>query len=83
MRWTVFLGAALVVASLDLGARDGAELRGQLTANETERNEGYFSVAQDTALMVRPGSPLHQWLKDHAGQTIRIVIEPAASDAAR
>ena len=79
MRWTVFVGAGLLVATLGLGAQGGVELRGQLTANETERNEGYFSVAQDTAVMVRPGSPLHQWLKDHSGQTVRIVIEPAGT----
>jgi len=28
-------------------------------------------------LMVRPGSPEHQWLKAHAGQTVRLIVEPA------
>jgi hypothetical protein len=32
----------------------------------------------NTVLMVRPGSPEHQWLKSHAGQQVRIVVEPAA-----
>ena len=77
MKRSLYLLAALLVGSLGVAAQDGAELRGLLNANETERNEGYFSVAQDTAIMVRPGSPMHQWLKDHAGQTVRIVIEPA------
>ncbi len=80
MRLILFVAAATLVATLGLGAQDGVELRGQLSANETERNEGYFAVAQDTALMVRPGSPLHQWLKEHAGQTVRIAIEPGTTD---
>jgi hypothetical protein len=80
MRRTLFVVAATLVATLGLGAQNGAELRGQLTANETERNEGYFSVAQDTALMVRPGSPLHQWLKEHTGRTVKITIEPGTTD---
>jgi hypothetical protein len=77
MKSVLYLAAGMLVATLGLAAQDGAELRGLLNANETERNEGYFSVAQDTAIMVRPGSPLHQWLKDHSGQTVRVVIEPA------
>jgi hypothetical protein len=80
MRRTLFVVAATLVATLGLGAQNGAELRGQLTANETERNEGYFSVAQDTALMVRTGSPLHQWLKEHTGRTVKITIEPGTTD---
>ena len=80
MRLILFVAATTLVATLGIGAQDGVELRGQLSANETERNEGYFSVAQDTALMVRPGSPLHQWLKDHSGQTVKITIEPATTD---
>ena len=80
MRWILFVAAATLAATLGLGAQNGAELRGQLSANETERNEGYFSVAQDTAIMVRPGSPLHQWLKAHTGQTVKITIEPATTE---
>jgi len=80
MRLILFVAAATLVATLGIGAQDGVEVRGQLSANETERNEGYFSVAQDTALMVRPGSPLHQWLKDHTGQTVKITIEPGTTD---
>ena len=80
MRLILFVAAATVVATLGIGAQNGAEIRGQLSANETERNEGYFSVAQDTAVMVRPGSPMHQWLKDHTGRTVKITIEPATTE---
>ena len=78
-RWLLILVAVLAVAALGAHAQGGIELRGQLTANDTERQEGYFAIAEDTVLMVRPGSALHQWLKAHAGQTVRIVVEPAST----
>lgn len=76
-QWLLYVIAVLVLASFGLRAQGGIELRGNLNANDTEREEGYFAVAQDTVLMVRPGSELHRWLKEHAGQTVRIVVEPA------
>jgi hypothetical protein len=78
-RWFLYLVVALVVAVFGIGtnANNGIEVRGNLSANDTEREEGYFAVAQDTVLMVRPGSPAHQWLKANSGRVVRIVIEPA------
>jgi hypothetical protein len=70
---------ALLAMTLVMQANGGIELRGHLNANETEMQEGYFAVAQDTVLMVRPGSDLHRWLKQHHGQTVRIVVEPATT----
>ena len=78
-RLVVVLVVAIVMMALGLRAQSGIELRGNLTANDTEMQEGYFAVAQDTVLMVRPGSQLHNWLKQHSGQTVRIVVEPAAT----
>ena len=78
-RWLLYLMVAVVIATLGVKANGGIEVRGTLSANDTELKEGYFAVAQDTVLMVRPGSALHQWLKEHTGQTVRINIEPAAT----
>ena len=78
-RLVVVLVVAIVMMALGLRAQSGIEFRGNLTANDTEMQEGYFAVAQDTVLMVRPGSQLHNWLKQHSGQTVRIVVEPAAT----
>jgi hypothetical protein len=78
-RVILVLIAAFVLLGLSLRAQGGIELRGNLSANETEMQEGYFALAQDTVLMVRPGSQLHTWLKQHSGQTVRIVVEPAAT----
>ena len=79
MRRLVLILFAILVMTFAVRANGGIELRGHLSANETEIQEGYFAVAQDTVLMVRPGSPLHQWLKDHQGQTVRVVVEPATT----
>lgn len=70
---------ALLAATFGVRASGGFEVRGHLSANETELQEGYFAVAQDTVLMVRPGSELHRWLKAHAGQPVRVLVEPAPS----
>lgn len=80
MRGFLIVAAVVVMASLGVWAQGGIELRGNLSANDTERTEGYFAVAQDTVLMVRPGSDLHRWLSEHTGQTVRIVVEPAATN---
>ena len=78
-RLVMIFFAVVVLMTLGVRANGGFELRGQLSANETEMQEGYFAVAQDTVLMVRPGSQMHQWLKQHSGQMVRIVVEPAAT----
>ena len=73
----ILVATILFLGSLGASAQNGLELKGNLNANDTEREEGYFALAQDTVLMVRPGSPEHQWLKAHAGESVRLVVEPA------
>lgn len=77
--FSIFLLMAAVFFLGSISAQSGLEINGNLNANDTEREEGYFALAQDTVLMVRPGSPEHQWLKAHAGQQVRIVVEPAGT----
>lgn len=77
MRRLAVVLLALLVMTFAVRANGGIELRGHLSANDAEVQEGYFAVAQDTVLMVRPGSELHEWLKRHQGQNVRIVVEPA------
>jgi hypothetical protein len=76
-RWLLFVLVVVMAATLGLQAGRGIELRGTLSANDMEKEEGYFAIAEDTMIMVRPGSEFHHWLRRHAGQTVRIVIEPA------
>jgi hypothetical protein len=79
MRRLVLVLIAILVMTFAARANGGFEFRGHLSANETEMQEGYFAVAQDTVLMVRPGSPLHEWLKQHQGRTVRVIVEPATT----
>lgn len=79
MRRLVLIVFAVLVMTFAVRANGGIEFRGHLSANETEMQEGYFAIAEDTVLMVRPGSELHQWLKQHQGQTVRVVVEPATT----
>jgi hypothetical protein len=75
--WRVFLIAiGFAAAGFAAGAHNGIELKGELSASETEMEEGYFSIEADTTLVVRPGSPMHQWLRDHAGRQVRLLVEP-------
>lgn len=74
---SIFLLMAAVFFLGSLSAQSGLAISGNLNANDTEREEGYFALAQDTVLMVRPGSPEHQWLKAHAGQQVKIVVDLA------
>jgi hypothetical protein len=77
--WRILLIAiGLASAGFVAGAHSGIELRGELSASETEAEEGYFAIAADTTLVVRPGSPMHHWLRERAGQRIRLVVEPAS-----
>ena len=66
-----------LLAVIGVAANGGFEVRGQVSANDTEVEEGYFALTQDTMLMVRPGSPLHHWLKANKGRAVRVVLEPA------
>ena len=44
----LLLAAIMFLGSLGVGAQGGLELKGHLNANDTEREEGYFALAQDT-----------------------------------
>ena len=57
----------------------GTTLTGQLTSADHEAEEGYFNIGQDATIMVKPGTELHAWLKNHVGERLRITVEPDAS----
>ena len=46
---------------------------GLVSASEHEISEGYFGIAQKTALMVVPGTPAHLHLKELVGQPIELI----------
>jgi hypothetical protein len=75
------LAVAAVCVALLAGwpatAGDQVDVTAEITAADHELEEGYFGVGQDAAIVAKPGSPLHTWLKTHVGQRVKIVIEPA------
>jgi hypothetical protein len=70
---------ALVVGALAGGvavARQASIMvQGQVSATEQESDEGYFAVGSDTMIVAKPQSKLHQWLRVHNGQQVRVTIE--------
>ena len=78
--------AWLVLAFLLLGlgrlthAGDRLEIAGFLTATDQEAADGYFSLGDDAMLVVTQPSGLQRWLKDHAGQRVRVTLEPAGPE---
>jgi hypothetical protein len=75
------LTVAAVCTALLVGwpaaAGDQVDVTAEITAADHEVEEGYFGFGQEAAIVAKPGSPLHGWLKTHVGQRVRIVIEPA------
>ena len=75
------LGGGLLIGLLLVGAGMAAEdafsARGKVTATDQEAQEGYFAIDQQTMLVVKPNSALHQYLKTKVGQRVRITVEPA------
>jgi hypothetical protein len=78
--------AWLVLAFLLLGlghythAGDRLEIAGFLTATDQEAADGYFSLGDDAMVVVTQASGLQRWLKGHAGQRVRLSLEPAGTE---
>jgi hypothetical protein len=81
-----FLLAGLFLALLLLGlgkmtrAGDQMLFSGFVNATDQEASEGYFAIGGDVMVVVKPGSGLQRWLKTHAGQPIRVTLEPASPE---
>ncbi len=53
----------------------GYRISGQVSATDSEADEGFFGVGQETAIVAKPASGAHKWLKEHTGQRIRVTLE--------
>lgn len=74
---TVGAVCAALLIGWPVAAGDSVDVTAEVSAADHELEEGYFGVGQDAAIVAKPGSPLHRWLRTHVGQRVRIVIEPA------
>ena len=66
---------ALLVAGVAL-AQQGFTLRGRVGATDQEAQEGYFAIDNQTMIVVKPGSDLHNYMRARVGQRVRVTIEP-------
>jgi hypothetical protein len=78
VRRLLLLGILLALILLGAGLRAGGdafELTAQVTSTDQEADEGYFSLGQSTMIVARQGSDLHTWLKRHAGQRVKLMLD--------
>jgi hypothetical protein len=75
---------AMIVMALVVGALAGGvavahqasiAVQGRVSATEQESDEGYFAVGTEMMVVAKPASALHQWLRAHNGQQVRVTIE--------
>ncbi len=78
-RFVAFLALmGLLLSGLALAAQQGFTLSGRVGATDQEAQEGYFAIDNQTMIVVKPGSELHNYLRARVGQRVRVTIEPQA-----
>ena len=65
----------LLLSGLAL-AQQGFTLTGRVGATDQEAQEGYFAIDNQTMIVVKPGSDLHNYMRARVGQRVRVTIEP-------
>jgi hypothetical protein len=80
MRRVLLFGAlvGLVLSGLAYAAQQGFTLTGRVGATDQEAQEGYFAIDNQTMIVVKPGSDLHNYMRARVGQRVRVTIEPQA-----
>ena len=68
----------LLLSGLAVAAQQGFTLTGRVGATDQEAQEGYFAIDNQTMIVVKPGSDLHNYMRARVGQRVRVTIEPQA-----
>ncbi len=70
------LALAFIVLGFHVRAEpdEGFRVSGQVSATDSEVDEGFFGVGQETVVIAKPGTGAHKWLKEHAGQRITVTL---------
>ncbi len=71
----IALVVGVIVGGGAVASQSSISVEGAVGATEQESDEGYFAVGSDTMLVAKPRSALHQWLRSHNGQQVRVTIE--------
>ena len=77
-RFLVFVALIGILVSGLAVAQQGFTLSGRVGATDQEAQEGYFAIDNQTMIVVKPGSELHDYLRARVGQRVRVTIEPQA-----
>src|SRR5688500_2565101 len=82
-RFLVFVALVVVMllSGLAFAAQQGFTLTGRVGATDQEAQEGYFAIDNQTMIVVKPGSDLHNYMRARVGQRVRVTIEPQPGSA--
>lgn len=72
LAWVVF--GLLLLGLSGLHAAETLQVTGQVSATDQEADEGYFAVGQETTVIAKPGSDMHNWLRSHLGQRVTVSV---------
>ena len=78
----VVLALTLLLAGYGLGRasdKDEAVVTVKVTSADHEFQEGYFSLGENTTVMVKPGTDLFRFLARHRDRTITITLTEGAT----
>ena len=83
----VVLALTLLLAGYGLGRasdKDEAVVTVKVTSADHEIQEGYFSLGENTTVMVKPGTDLFRFLSRHRNRTITVTLaEGSARELSR
>jgi len=71
----VALVVGIVAGGAAVASQASIAVQGKVSATEQESDEGYFAVGAETMVVAKPQSALHQWLRAHNGQQVRVTLE--------
>ena len=74
---TGWMVLALLLLGLSIGRaseKDETIVTVQVNSADHELQEGYFALGEQAAMVVKPGSDLHQFLSRQRGRKVKIVM---------
>ena len=64
-----------------VAAQQGFTLSGRVGATDQEAQEGYFAIDNQTMIVVKPGSDLHNYMRARVGQRVRVTDRAASRES--
>jgi hypothetical protein len=74
---------ALIVVTVGFsrvaGAPEEATATGVVTSADHEIEEGYFTLGENVTVVAKPGTPLHDWLRERKGKKVTVTLQESAT----